>query len=108
MACVGMIYAGMPPNDIQGGREVNRYLIDVLNNNLDLARGDETNTQFLARLLDFHAQSAGFVSGIRQPQSVLDGAHRAGFLLSQLSTSGDYSALHRIAESCVMTFRSIQ
>lgn len=108
MACVGMIYAGVPPNNTQGGSEINRHIIDVLNNNLDLARNGETNTQFLMRLLDFHAQRAGFVSGARQPQNVLDGAHRSGFLLSQLSTSGNHSGLRRIAEACIMTFRGAQ
>lgn len=106
MACVGMVYLGMPPNNAQGGGEVSRHLTDVLNDNYDLARRGESNPQFLMRFFDFHAQRAGFVSGARQSQTVLDSSHRAGFLLSQLSASGNSSALRQIAEACVMYFRS--
>lgn len=106
MSCAGMVYAGMPPYDAQGGRQISRHLMNALNDNLDLARRGESNTEFLMRFFDFHAQRAGFVTGQQQPQSVLDGLHRVGFLLAQLSASGNRSALRQIAESCVMYFRS--
>lgn len=106
MSCAGMVYAGMPPYDAQGGRQISRHLMNALNDNLDLTRRGESNTEFLMRFFDFHAQRAGFVAGQQQPQSVLDGLHRVGYLLAQLSASGNRSALRQIAESCVMYFRS--
>ena len=106
MSCAGMVYAGMPPNEARGGRQISRHLLSALNDNLDLARRGESNTEFLMRFFDFHAQRAGFVTGQQQPQRVLDGLHRVGFLLAQLSRDEDQDALNRIAQACVMAFRS--
>ena len=108
MSCAGMVYAGMPPNDARGGRQISRHLMNTLNENLDLARRGESNTEFLMRFFDFFAQRAGIENGPRQPQDVLDGMHRTGFLLSQLASNGNQDELSRIAQACVMTFRSGQ
>lgn len=99
-SCVAMMAAAS-----QGQDAVGRYLTDQLNNNLDLARTDESNADFLMRFFEFHAALAGLVAGEHQSQATLNGAHRAGFLLAGLSSSGDTLSLSRIAEACVLSFR---
>lgn len=103
MSCAAMMIAAS-----QGPDAVGRQLTDQLNNNLDLARRGESNAQFLRRFFDFHAASAGLVTGRQQPKAALDEAHRASFLLAELSSSGDTRSLRKIAESCVLTFRASQ
>ncbi len=101
MSCAAMMIAAS-----QGPDAVGRHLTDQLNNNLDLARTGESNAQFLMRFFDFHAALAGLVAGGQQSKAALDGAHRASFLLAELSSYGDTVSLHRIAEACVLTFRA--
>lgn len=102
-SCVAMMIAAS-----QGQDTVGRHLTDQLNNNIDLARTGESNAHFLTRFFEFHAALAGLVAGEKQSQATLDGAHRAGFLLAELSSSGDTISLGRIAEACVLTFRAGQ
>ena len=102
MTCSAMIFASA-----QGTLPTaTRHLTDSLNKNVQLRRRGETNLQFLTRFLDFHAAAAGLVVGREQPQEIIDRIYRSSFLLSQLTSSGDTDALRRIAEGCVMTFRS--
>lgn len=101
ISCAAMMVAAS-----QGPPLVGNPLIDQLNNNMDLAQRGESNAQFLMRFFDFHAARAGLVAGQTQTQEVLDGAHRASFLLAQLANSGDVASLDRIAEACIMVFRS--
>ncbi len=90
----------------QGSPFFSRLLTEELNENLARARPGESNTEFLKRFIDFHAASAGLVRGQQQSQTAIDSAYRASFLLAQLSSAGDVRSLSRIAEACVVVFKS--